>query len=73
MTDHKPIGYSVKPPEKYGKTKKKKIKLIILYVAIFVLPSAAVMFLTLNPKLVAYTVLFSLAMISLVRHTAGLL
>ena len=62
MTDHKPIGYSVKPPEKYGKTKKKKIKLIILYVAIFVLPSAAVMFLTLNPKLVAYTVLFSLAM-----------
>ena len=61
MIDHKPVGYSVKTPESFKKMRGKKVRYIILYALLFVFPIAAVLFMTLNAELVAYTAVFALA------------
>ena len=54
MTDHKPVGYSVKPPENYKALKGKRVRLIIFYVALYVIPMLITVFGFGKAELIAY-------------------
>lgn len=57
MTDHKPIGYSVKPPENYKKLKKRARRLILTYVALCILPFVLAYTLTRSAEVLLYMII----------------